>query len=1279
MQVLVHYPAGTVMFSAPGSNGSRVVLPPCPFPVKVYHDPPGSSMHLGALPTQQSGISMLYEGMISGESATILLDSGASASFISKDLADELQLHVQPFSGAVRTADGHDAQVTGKCTVRVKLQHYRGDVTFFVCPLSTQFDAILGDDWLTKHNAQLDFAAKRCVLRKSNGRRVVISSNITTPAAAANGLHILSALQFKRAVRKGAEAFLVVVEDVGDRPPQGAQSHSCPSASSPPGCLNALKVSDIGTTAVNQKDLDRLLNKYRARFPDELPKFKPRGNMVKHTIPLEPGAKPPCRPIYRLSQPELEELRKQITELLLKGYIEPSSSPYGAPVLFVKKKDGTLRMCIDYRALNQLTVKNKYPLPRIDDLLDSLSGSKCFSSLDLKSGYHQIQIDPEDIPKTAFRTPFGHFQYKVLCFGLTNAPSVFQAAMNDIFRDYLNDFVLVYLDDILIYSKTPEEHLLHLEKVLKRLEEYNLYANLKKCEFGKTHLDFLGHVVGADGIRVDPKKTAVVNNWPQPKTVTQLRSFLGLSNYFRRFIQNYSTMVAPLTSLTKKNKSVALDWDDSCTAAFAAVKKALVSAPVMVAPDFTGNAGTFEVIADASLVGIGAALTQDGRAVAYFSRKLTTAEQKYTTTEQECLAVLCALREWRCYLEGVKFIVHTDHQPLTFANTSAGMSRRQTRWVEELQRYTFTWKYKKGSENMADSLSRVPGLFDNAVTLLCAVTRDRKRTGAGSATTSKQAGSRTKRPKESLVQSRDAAMQAVHEARAKASSDTSTAEPSSQHVDAPAGSGASVDQVSDLHNLIREGYKVDPKYTRPEKLPLVFMSKKGLWWRRDKLAIPAAFDLRTTLMREAHDANYSGHLGFKKTLDLLQRHYWWPGMRKDIQNYVQTCESCQRNKSSNHAPAGPLQPLPVPDRRWASVSMDLITDLPVTPRGYDSVLVIMDRLSKMAHFVPCKKTLSSQELAVIFAREVIRLHGFPKSIISDRDVRFTSLFWRDLCKIFGTKLGMSTAFHPQTDGQTERMNRFLEEMLRHYVSPTMNDWDVQLVPLEFAVNKSKQDSTNMSPFEIVYGEQLLDPLNMDVEWKAVAAQEMAARMRTNLQRARTAIAVAQAKQKKYADSKRLPKPITFTPGRDMVMLNTKHLNLKAEGPRKLNAKFCGPFEVLAKIGAVAYKLKLPPAWKRLHDVFHVSLLKKYHSNTRAGERVVPPLDLNLDLDDKVEFVLRHRPLKIKVGRTTKLTREYLVKWLNKGSEHNTYEPEDKVIANNPEALVQYWKDKGDRS
>ena len=538
------------------------------------------------------------------------------------------------------------------------------------------------------------------------------------------------------------------------------------------------------------------------------------------------------------------------------------------------------------------------------------------------------------------------------------------------------------------------------------MEEHELYVNLKKCEFGKTHLDFLGHIIGADGIRVDPKKTAVVQEWPTPKNVHQLRSFLGLSNYFRRFIKNYSSMVAPMTSLLRKDRSVETDWDSSCDAAFREVKTALVTAPVLVAPDFT-NPGDFEVHTDASLDGVGAALTQGGRPVAFYSRKLTGAERNYTTTEQECLAVLCALREWRCYLEGVQFTVFTDHQPLTFANTKSGvsMSRRQTRWIEELQRYTFSWKYKKGTENVADPLSRVPALFGNSVTFVQCNAVTRKRASDSSGITPSQPRKRRK-----LL--------------------TAEVDKVDTNLELP--------QIPALHTQVRDGYKVDPQFSNP---PPSYTMKNGLWWKGDKLVIPAAHDLRVTLLREAHDSHYSGHLGFKKTLDLLTRHYWWPHMRREVMQYTTTCDSCQRMKSSNQKPAGLLHPLPTPERNWECVSMDLITDLPLTPRGFDSVLVVVDRLSKMTHFAPCLKTISSLQLAELFAREITRLHGFQKSIVMDRDPRFTNHFWRNLCAIYGTKLALSTAFHPQTDGQTERMNRLLEDVLRHYVSPDQTDWD----------------------------------------------------------------------------------------------------------------------------------------------------------------------------------------------------------------------------------------------
>ena len=282
--------------------------------------------------------------------------------------------------------------------------------------------------------------------------------------------------------------------------------------------------------------LRALLNEFEDVFPPELPSGLPPARGVGHSIPIEPGAPPPFRPMYRLSPVELQEVKAKLSDLIEKGLVEPSSSPYGAPILFVAKKDGSLRMVQDYRYLNKITIKNRYPLPRIDDLLDSISGAKYFSSLDLTSGYYQIRITDEDVPKTAFRTPFGLYQFKVLTFGLTNAPATFQSVMNDMLREFVNDFVVVYLDDILIYSKSAEEHERHLRKVLQKLREHKFYANLKKCEFMKQEIAFLGHIVGVNGIKVDPRKVQAVSEWEVPKDVHGVRSFLGLANYFRRFL-----------------------------------------------------------------------------------------------------------------------------------------------------------------------------------------------------------------------------------------------------------------------------------------------------------------------------------------------------------------------------------------------------------------------------------------------------------------------------------------------------------------------------------------------------------------------------------------------------------------------------------------------------------------------------------------------------------------------------------------------------------------------
>lgn len=435
-------------------------------------------------------LTMLFGAKAGGADANVLFDSGASHNYVSKSFVALQGISVDDsLRGDVVLGDNHPAGIAGTATVFVKLGAFQKPVQCFVMnELLTGVDVILGDAFMISHKVVLDYEKLVCRMRKGN-RRITISQKplARDMPSAAPSEKLLSAMQVKRLVRKGVtQAFLAVISEVK------------------PDVVSS--VSDDDPCHVKS-----ILGEYGDVFTDELPAELPPRRNVGHSIPTEPGHVPPFRPMYRLSPMETREAKEQITKLLEKGLIEPSTSPYGAPILFVPKPNGRgLRMCLDLRALNSVTIKNRYPLPRIDDLLDKITGASYFTSLDLTAGYHQIRITNEDIPKTAFRTPFGHFQFKVLTFGLTNAPATFQAVMNDIFRPYLDDFVAVYLDDILIYSKSAEEHERHLRLVLDSLRKEKFYVALPKCEFAKQEIKFLGHIVGADGIKVNPEKVAAV-------------------------------------------------------------------------------------------------------------------------------------------------------------------------------------------------------------------------------------------------------------------------------------------------------------------------------------------------------------------------------------------------------------------------------------------------------------------------------------------------------------------------------------------------------------------------------------------------------------------------------------------------------------------------------------------------------------------------------------------------------------------------------------------------
>ncbi|GJY11073.1 putative nucleotidyltransferase, ribonuclease H, partial [Tanacetum coccineum] len=726
---------------------------------------------------------------------------------------------------------------------------------------------------------------------------------------------------------------------------------------------------------------------------------------------------------------ELKELKDQLQELLERGFIRPSVSPWGTPVLFVKKKDGSMRLCIDYRELNRITVRNKYPLPRIDDLFDQLQGAKFFSKIDLRSGYHQLRVKEQDVSKTAFRTRYGHYEFLVMPFGLTNAPAVFMDLMNRVFHEYLDKFVIVFIDDILVYSKTREEHEDHLRIVLEILRQKKLYAKFSKCDFWLGQVAFLGHIVSADGISMDPAKVEAITKWPRPTTVTEVRSFLGLAGYYRRFVEGFSLLALPLTKLMRKGEKFV--WNEEREKSFEELKRRLVSSPILTLPSGTGG---YQIYSDASKKGLGCVLMQHGKVIAYASRQLKPYEVNYPTHDLELAAVVFALKIWRHYLYGETCDIFTDHKSLKYIFTQKELNMRQRRWLELLKDYDANIQYHPGKANVvADALSR-----KNSRTLACLkiqpeIIKDLElmevelvvRGSEGYIASLKIEPNLILRIKE--AQKEDGELWSV---------------------------------VQNMKNGKQEEFRVD---------------EHGVIWYGNRLCVPDDSSLREAILTEAHSSPFSIHPGSTKMYRDLKQNFWWNGMKQEVARFVAKCLTCQQVKIEHQRASGLLQPLDIPTWKWEQISMDFVTRLPRTFKKNDAIWVVVDRLTKSAHFLPIQQGYSGSKLAEIFQQEIIRLHGTPASIVSDRDPRFASRFWKGLQNAWGTRLKFSTAFHPQTGGQTERTIQTLEDMLRSCALEWTGNWDEYLCLVEFAYNNSWHASIKGAPFELLYGRKCRAP------------------------------------------------------------------------------------------------------------------------------------------------------------------------------------------------------------
>lgn len=1345
---------------------------------------------------------------------TVLLDTGADSCFISKQTVSDMCLPIIPSVRKVATAAGHNAIAQGYVHTFVRMYDHIIPVQAWVLPsLPSTFDLILGCDVLCRHRVRLDV-----------GARAIEFMPPVVPSVTHHPMYTNTADRFLTGI--SAEARPGTAERVNCTPsispvdgtsvPEQTPAQQSPNIASrvtltcslshaqklfertpmPQAICATARIDlygrevaegepvwDLGPTGLDNvphTELKALLEEFSDVFPADIPPGIPPDRGLKLSVfPLLPGAKPIRSRQYRISPIERAELERQVEHMEQMGWCRPSTSPWAHPVTFAGKGEGQgLRCCMDYRNVNGVTRRNAAPLPRMDDLIDSVHGIQVMSSLDLAAGYHQIPLLPEECERSAFHCGSRLMEFTVMPFGPTNAPAVFSEFMNSILRELIKEgFVLVYLDDVLVISRSPAEHIQHLRRVIQVFRDKTLYCRPHKCKFNVQELPYLGHLLTTRGVKPDPRKVQIVNDWHCPLvSIKEVEQFTGLVNYFRKYIRGYGHVCAPLNAL--KNKKVPFVWTQQCTNSMTYLKQALTASPILAAPDHSETAAAFELVSDASGLGVGACLLQGGSVVAYEGRKYKPAEANYTVGEQELLAVVNALQVWRCYLEGApRFTVVTDHNPLIWLQTQKTLSRRQARWSEFMQRFDFGWVYRPGRINVADPISRAPSLLDSArdappdaeifmclahmglipdgdrlapsvpavgpssplstsaeraphnrptrasahsVCTVVSCLRGRSHPSEGGENTQpigcaaatrggaqynselidpsdttpeqmpSQVSDEVRRQAPPLWEGASGSNGVLHEAQtsvrnsdalesdqsampnrsarqsadstmpvtsSRASTDVKGRSPSSTVIH---DDGLMLQELDEFLGEVLAGYQQDPWFEELTNTRTLVRDTKGLYWKGHSLVIPDHGLLRTECVSLCHDAPWAAHLGRDKTMALVSSMYYWPGISDAVRQHVNSCLQCQRNKPSNRKPAGLMVPTQIPERRWSSISVDFITQLPRTERGHDAVTVFVDRLSKRVHYVPTTTQMTAETFACTFVQTIFANHGLPQEIISDRDSKFISAFWKEVSRMLGVQRCLSTAFHPRSDGQTERANRTLEEALRAYVCADQTDWDDHLPLVEFAVNNSWHSAIGTTPFLMEYGQTPLTPGSVPLNSQNPAANKFVGNWAARVKLAKDQFRVAQERAKSYFDKK--VETQSFAVG-DQVLLASKNLKFKGQGlgerTKKLMPRFIGPFAILARVGLVAYRIGLPPTVK-VHPVFHVSLLKAYSSD---GRYQPPPAKLDL-IGEEVHYqigeIASHR-----MGGSKKQHSQYLVHWTGYDSSFDTWEWETDLCEDAP--------------
>ena len=1031
-------------------------------------------------------------------------------------------------------------------------------------------------------------------------------------------------------------------------------------------------------------------------------------NVKKHTINTG-QATPRCKRPYRVSPKIKQQIEEQVEDMLKNDIIEPSNSIWAAPVVMCKKKDGTYRFAVDYRDLNAVTEPINFPLPRLEDVIDSVgeNNSKIFTVLDLKAGFHQIPLDENTAHKTTFVTHNGAYSFKRIPYGIRNGPVAFQTAMSFVLRNINFKYALVYVDDILIHSSTFDEHLVHLQNVFDRLNEANLKLQPKKCRFAAQRVEYLGHYFSKHGIEVNPAKLEVVKTYPIPKTRKQLKAFLGLTNYYRRFVKDYAKITAPLNSLLRKDTEY--NWTKKCDEAFNFLKEKLMSSPILA---FANTQKPFFISVDASGSALGFVLSQmdsEGREVviSYGGRALRGTELKWNICEQECLALVEAIKHCRPYISHNHFTVYSDNIALKWLQKIKDENGRLGRWSLKLQGYNFTIEHKPGIKNQnADALSRrsYNSPEQNAEKETQDKTQLQDLPNKDQEVQYVQTHFEYTDDESNFVSALQQLPTENEEQPALPSREPSISSKSKTDI---AKLQKNCDEIGQMYNYMVNGKLPDNRieqqkliisseqYVVRDNVLYHFVDAKSKKHKRgeesfSQLVVPKC--LREDVILAYHDGN--AHLGFDKTYSAIRAKYYWPKMYSDIDIHVKTCDTCQKCKRNYNNDKAPLTPLPVPSRPFSRLHMDILGPLTTTTEKHKYILLVVCAFTGWCECFPLKSQESSV-IAQILYSEIFCRYGSPDVIVSDRGQNFMSKLVSALCELFQVTRHHTSSFHPECNSVVERTNSTLAQAIRSYCNVEQNNWHKQLPAIMMAFRNAQSATTGYTPYELVFGRQMRTPLDTALipkETLTKTAQEHMQELVDSLKLTNLLVTsnrlAAQARQKQQHD--RTAKEPDFRL-RQQVML--KKQNITPGLSKKLCPKFDGPFYI-TKVGPNhTFNLRRQSNHKPMRPRVHANRLKPYynpvlrryagivhqqqprqpmnqpeniepvHQNTQQntdsqttnGEQVVqqPHNDRNVEQNYFVE--------KILASTTYKGQKLYKVKWL--GLKNTTWERKDTLPEN----------------